>query len=60
MHQVLQPENSPGVKDSVFCSFYCINFMTEEPVPHGSLTLQSPVDPLDSQKDAWMFGIHYR
>lgn len=33
--------------------------MIEEPVPHGLLTLQSPVDPVDSQKDAWMFGIYY-
>lgn len=59
MHQVLQPKNNPGVKDSVFCSFYCINFMIEEIVPHGLLTLQSPVDLLDSQKDAWTFGIYY-
>lgn len=31
--------------------------MIEELVPHGLLTLQSPVDPLDSQKDAWRFII---
>lgn len=30
-----------------------------ELVPHGLLTLQSPVEPLDSQKDAWIFGIYY-
>lgn len=32
--------------------------MVEEIVPHGLLTLQNPVDCLDSQEDAWMFGIY--
>lgn len=59
MRRALEPEKSTGVEDTVFCIFYCINFMIEERAPLGLLALQSSVYPSDARKDAWMFQIYY-